>query len=310
MRIFCGNAHHQLGHAICKHLQVDAGRCEVGHFADGETKVRILDDVRGLDVFVVQPTCPPHVNDSLMELLVMADALRRASARRVTAVVPYYGYARQDRKHEGRVPITAKLVANLLTGAGISRVICMDLHATQIQGFFDIPLDHLYSMPVLVQYLKEKRYTKPVIMSPDVGSMKMADSYARRLGGSLAVVEKKRLTDTDIETGVVIGDIEGRDVVIVDDMISTAGSMAGGVTAARAFGAKSVTVCATHGLFVGPAWERLAEAAPDEIVVTDTVPIRAGCPEGLKLTVLSVAELLGEAIIRIHRNKSVSLLFV
>lgn len=310
MRIFCGNAHPLLGQAICRHLQIDAGRCEVGHFADGETKVRILDDVRGLDVFVVQPTCPPHVNDSLMELLVMADALRRASARRVTAVVPYYGYARQDRKHEGRVPITAKLVANLLTGAGISRVICMDLHATQIQGFFDIPLDHLYSMPVLVQYLKGKGYVDPVIMSPDVGSMKMADSYARRLGGSLAVVEKKRLNDTEIETGVVIGDIHGRDVIIVDDMISTAGSMAGGVTAARAFGAKSVTVCATHGLFVGPAWERLTKAAPDEIVVTDTVPIQAGCPETLRLTVLSISELLGEAIIRIHRNKSVSLLFV
>lgn len=309
MRIFCGNAHPQLGQAICRHLQIDAGRCEVGHFADGETKVRILDDVRGLDVFVVQPTCPPHVNDSLMELLVMADALRRASARRVTAVVPYYGYARQDRKHEGRVPITAKLVANLLTGAGISRVICMDLHATQIQGFFDIPLDHLYSMPVQVQYLKEKQFVNPVVMSPDVGSMKMADSYARRLGGSLAVVEKKRLNDTDIETGVVIGDIRGRNVIIVDDMISTAGSMAGGVKAARTYGAASVTVCATHGLFVGPAWERLLEAAPDEIVVTDTVPIRAGWPDTLRLTVLSVAELLGEAIIRIHRNKSVSLLF-
>ncbi len=309
MRIFTGNAHPELGHAICRHLQVDMGRAEVGRFADGETKVRILDDVRGLDCFIVQPTCDPS-NQNLMELLIMVDALRRASTRRVTAVMPYFGYARQDRKHEGRVPITAKLVANLIVAAGVDRVLCMDLHASQIQGFFDIPVDHLFSLPVITDYLRLKRMEELVVMSPDIGSIKMADAYARRLGGSLAVVEKRRLSDTEVEMGYVIGDIEGKNVVIVDDMISTAGSMGGAVQTARKHGAATVTVASTHGLFCGKAYENLRAAAPDEIVVTDTVPQDGRRSGDVNVTVLSVAELLGEAISRIHRNKSVSLLFV
>ncbi|MBN2711733.1 MAG: ribose-phosphate pyrophosphokinase [Planctomycetes bacterium] len=308
MRIFTGNAHRELGNEICKHLGTELGRCEVNTFADGETSVKILDDIRGLHVFIIQPTCPP-ANQHLMELLIMVDALRRASAHKITAVIPYYGYARQDRKHAGRVPITAKLVANLLTTSGVDRVLCMDLHATQIQGFFDIPLDHLFSAPVIVDYLKAKEIDNPVVMSPDIGNIKMAYSFSKRLEGDLAVVEKRRLSDTEIEHGYVIGQIKDRDVIIVDDMIASAGSMASAVEIARNHGAKSVIVGASHGLFVGPAFERLKKAAPDEVIVTNTVPQREA-PEGVNLTVLSVAPLLGEAINRIHRNKSVSLLFV
>jgi ribose-phosphate pyrophosphokinase len=270
--------------------------------------VRILDDVRGLEAFVVQSLSRP-VNESLMELLVMIDALRRASAKRICAVVPYYAYARQDRKHAGRVPITAKLVANLLTAAGAERVLAMDLHATQIQGFFDIPLDHLYAAPVISDYLRQKGLDRPVLMSPDIGSIKRADGFARRLGGELAVVEKRRLGESEVETGHVIGDIQDRDVIIVDDMISTAGSISEAIRTAREHGARTVTAAATHGVLVGPARDRLREAGPDEVIVTDTLPLAVE-PEGLPLTVLSVARLLGEAVTRIHRNKSVSLLFV
>ncbi len=309
MRILTGNANPALARAICEYLKVDLGRCEVGRFPDGETKVRILDDVRGSDVFVVQPTCPP-ANEHLMELLIVVDAARRASARRVTAVVPYYGYARQDRKHQGRVPITAKLVANQLATAGCDRVLCMDLHATQIQGFFDIPMDHLYAAPVLMEHVHKRGFERPVIMSPDIGSLKMADAIAQRLNGELAVVEKRRVSDVDIQTGHVIGDVKNRPVVIVDDMIASAGSMAGAIRVARENGASDVLALATHGLFVGPAFERLREAGPDEVIVTDTVPQRPDVAEDIPLTVLSVADLLGEAISRIHRGKSVSLLFV
>ncbi len=309
MRIFTGNAHPALGEAIATHLGCSLGRCEVGRFPDGETKVRLLDDVRGLDVFFVQPTCPP-CNNNLMELMIMVDAARRASAHRITAVMPYYGYARQDRKHEGRVPITAKLTANLLTVSGVERMLCMDLHATQIQGFFDIPLDHLFAAPVVIEYLHRRAIEQPVVMSPDVGSLKRAQAFATTLGGDLAVVEKRRTGDTEIQTGHVIGEVKHRNVIIVDDMITSAGSMAGAAQVARDFGAQSVTCVATHGLFVGPAFERLRAAAPDEVIVTDTVPPPAPRPEGINLTVLSVAPLLGEAIARIHRNKSVSVLFV
>ncbi len=308
MRVFTGNANRPLGEAICQYLGADLGRCEVGQFVDNETRVRVLDDVRGLDIFVVQSTCPP-ANEHLMELMVMVDAIRRASASRITAVIPYYGYARQDRKHEGRVPITAKLVANLLTTAGVDRVLCMDLHATQIQGFFDIPLDHLYAGPVMVEYLKRKQFDAPVVMSPDIGNIKMADAFARRLGGDLAVCEKRRLSDTDVEHGYVIGEVKDRDVIIVDDMITSAGSMSSAIEVAKNNGARTVTVGASHGLFVGEAFSRLAAAAPDEVFVTDTVP-QQEATGGVKLTVLSVAPILGEAINRIHRNKSVSLLFV
>lgn len=310
MRIFSGRAHPQLGLDICKYLQIDAGLCDVNSFADGEINVHVLDDVRGLDVFVVQPTCCP-VNDNLMELLIMVDALRRASAGKITAVVPYYGYARQDRKHEGRVPITAKLVANLLTEAGVGRILCMDLHAQQIQGFFDIPVDHLYARPVIVNYLRQKNLENPVVVSPDVGSAKMALGFCKALGtNDMAIIEKRRKSGSEIEHGFVIGSIEGKDVIIVDDMISTAGSMVSAIDIARKNGAKSVTVAVSHGLFVDPAWKRLAGAAPVEIITTDTVPQHPeNAPEGVTLTVLSVAPTLAEAIVRIHHNKSVSSLF-
>ncbi len=309
MRVFCGRAHTELGDEICRHLQVAPGMCEVKSFADGEAQVKILDDVRGLDVFIVQPTCPP-VNEALMELLVMVDALRRSSARRITAVVPYYGYARQDRKHEGRVPITAKLVANLFATAGVDRMLCMDLHAQQIQGFFDIPVDHLIAKPVIANYLKKSELDNLVIVSPDVGSVKLADGFSRIFNCDFAIIEKRRKSDTEIEHGHVIGNISGKNVIIVDDMISTAGSMASAIEIAREHGAKSVRIAASHGLFVGPAWERLAAAGADEIIVTNSVPqnIQA-VPESVNFTVLSVAPTLAEAIIRIHHDKSMSPLF-
>lgn len=308
MRIFSGSSHPVLAKNICKYLGVDLGCMDLGRFPDSETKVQIMDDVRGLEAFVIQSLCQP-VNESLMELLIITDALRRASAKSICAVIPYFGYARQDRKHAGRVPITAKLVANLITTSGVDRVLTMDLHATQIQGFFDIPVDHLFAFPVLVEYLRNKHIDAPVIMSPDVGSLKMAHSFSKRLGGDLAVVEKRRMGDELVERGHVIGDIQGREVIIVDDMISTAGSISQAILAAKEMGAASVIAMASHGVFVGKSFERLRAASPDEIVVTDSIPLN-GNSEGLNLSILSVAELLGEAISRIHRKKSVSCLFV
>ena len=309
LRIFIGNAHRELGRAVCSYLKVEPGRIDVQRFPDTETKVRIIDDVRGIHAFIIQPTCPP-VNENLMELMVMVDALRRASAKTITAVIPYFGYARQDRKHEGRVPITAKLVANLIAASGVDRVLCIDLHAAQIQGFFDVKMDHLLALPALVNYLKELKLEKPVIMSPDVGSMKMADNYAKYLGCGVAVVQKRRLSDVAVETGHVIGDVADMDVVITDDMITSAGSMAAAIKTAREHGARTVRVMATHGLFVSNAFERLVEAAPTEVIVTDTVPPQTDVPPELNLHVISMAWLVGEAISCIYRNKSISLLFV
>ncbi len=308
MRIFIGNAHPGLGRAICAHMQVEPGRIDIERFPDTETKVRILDDVRGTNCYIIQPTCPP-VNENLMELLIMVDALRRASAKSITAVIPYLGYARQDRKHEGRVPITAKLVANLIAASGVNRVIALDLHAAQIQGFFDIMMDNLFAMSAMMGYIRKLDLEKPVVMSPDVGSMKMADKYAKHLGCSVAVVQKRRLSDTDVETGHVIGDVKDKDVLIADDMITSAGSMAAAIKTAREHGARTVRAMATHGLFVGNAFERLIDAAPTEIIVTDTVPPREDAPPELHLHVISTAPLLAEAISLIQRNKSISLLF-
>ncbi len=305
LKVFTGNSNGELAAAICNHLDVPLGRAEVGRFPDGETKVQVMEDVRGTDAFVVQSTCPP-VNDHLMELLIIIDALRRASAARITAVMPYYGYARQDRKHDGRVPITAKLVANLLTAAGITRVLTIDLHATQIQGFFDCPVDHLYARPVMLHYLRGKRLDGLVVVSPDVGGMKMADAYARRLGGRLAVIEKRRVNGNHVDRGHVIGDVKGRNVLILDDMISTGGSICQAIQTCREYGARSVIAAATHPLFCGPAFERFEQADVSEILVTDSVPLKSEAPEALNLKVLSVSGLLGEAIIRIHENRSVS----
>ncbi|MHC4870559.1 MAG: ribose-phosphate diphosphokinase [Planctomycetota bacterium] len=308
MRIFSGSAHPQLATDICSFLEVEQGKIILEKFPDSETKVQILDNVRGLEAFVVQSLCRP-VNESLMELLVIVDALRRASARSICAVVPYYAYARQDRKHKGRVPITAKLVANLMATAGVDRILTMNLHATQIQGFFDIPVDHLFSSPVHCEYLSNLNLKNPVVMAPDIGSVKMADSYAKRLSADLAIVEKRRTGDSEVEVGHVIGNVKDSDVVIIDDMISTGGSISEAIKIARSQGANKVFAVVTHGVLVGNSYERLREAGADEVVVTDTVPI-VNKPEGFNLKVLSVAGLLGEAVKRIHRNESVSRLFV
>ncbi|MFH0910993.1 MAG: ribose-phosphate pyrophosphokinase [Planctomycetota bacterium] len=308
MRIFSGSAHPRLAEGIGRHLGIELGRIVLGHFPDSETKVQVLDDVRGREAFVVQSLCRP-VNESLMELLIIVDALRRASASSICAVIPYFAYARQDRKHAGRVPITAKLVANLITTSGVNRVLTMDLHASQIQGFFDIPVDHLYAAPVHIEYLMKRGLEKPVILAPDIGGVKMAGAFAKRLGGDLAILQKERMNDHEVRCGHVIGEIEGRDVVIVDDVISTASTASEATKVVRANGAKRIIVLATHGILAESAFARLSEAAPDEIVLTDTIPM-GNPPKNLPLTVLSVAGLLGDAVIRIHRNQSVSSLFL
>ncbi|MBN1808726.1 MAG: ribose-phosphate pyrophosphokinase [Planctomycetes bacterium] len=308
LKIFSGSAHPRLTEAICRYIGLDVASIEIGRFPDGETKIKVHADVRGDDCFVIQPTSFP-ANENLMELLIIIDALSRASAARITAVIPYYGYARQDRKHEGRVPITAKLVANLLVTAGVDRLICVDLHASQIQGFFDIPVDHLITSPLLLSRIKELGLDRIVVMSPDPGSIKRASAIAIALGTELALVDKRRISDDVVEKGYIVGDLDGKDAIIVDDMISTGGSLAQAIASARDHGARSVTAAATHAVFCGPAHQRLLQAAPDEVIVTDTVPVDPSFVEGVKLTVLSTASLIGEAIRRIHFNQSVSAIF-
>ncbi len=309
LRIFGGTSSQNLTGRIARYLDIEVGRAHVGRFPDGETLVKLDDDVRGRDCFVVQSTCPP-VNDTLMELLIFIDCLRRASARRITAVVPYFGYARQDRKTEGRTPITAKLVANMIAQAGAQRVLTMDLHADQIQGFFDLPLDHLTAEPVITGHFKKHGLGKIVTVSPDVGNMKKANSYASRLGGDFAVIDKRRRDGDSIEMVNLIGDVRDRDVLIFDDMITTAGTVCGAARFLRDRGAKSVTVSATHPIFATPAVDRLLGSGIDHICVTDTIPLSSDARERLSnITVLSVAELMGEAIRRIHRNESVSAMF-
>ncbi len=305
MRIVSGNANRPLAEAIAKHLGLRLGEMTCGRFPDGEVKVQVHEDVRGADVFVVQPTIS---NDFLMELLVIADALRRASAARVTAVVPYFGYARQDRKHEGRVPITAKLVANLMTTSGIGRVLTVDLHAQQIQGFFDVPVDHLIARPVQLEYLASLKLANPVVVCPDTGSIKMADKMAKALGYPLAIIDKRRTGDATTEVAAVIGEIGSRDVILVDDMITTAGSMTNAIATVRKFGAKKVIPVVTHAVLCGDAYERLAKAQFDELVVTDSLPLKRQFAD-LPIRVLPLAKLLGDAIQRIHTNQSVSALF-
>lgn len=310
LTVFACNGNPVLAERICDYLGVSLGKATVARFPDGEINLRIEQDVRGRDIFIVQPTCPP-VNDNLMELLVMVDAARRASALRITAVIPYYGYARKDRKEEGRVPITAKLAANMITGAGVDRVLAVDLHATQIQGFFDIPVDHLFSVPVMVEYFQAQAIPEFVICTPDVGGIRMARAFSTNLGAGLAVVDKRRLTPETSEVGFVIGDVEGSNVLLVDDMITTAGSLTGAARVLREHGAKSVRAAAAHGLFCGPACERIEASCIEDIVVTDTVPLKENARAlGARIKVLSVSGLLGEAIRRIHMNLSVSSLFV
>ncbi|MEK7387851.1 MAG: ribose-phosphate pyrophosphokinase [candidate division NC10 bacterium] len=307
LAILSGNANRELAKAICRELKVPLADSFVGRFSEGEIRVKINENVRGKDVFIIQPTCPP-TNDNLMELLVMLDAVRRASARRVTAVIPYYGYARQDRKDQPRVPITAKLVANLITTAGADRVLTMDLHAGQIQGFFDIPLDHLYAIAVFEQYIRRKRLRPIVVISPDVGGIKLARAYAKRFKASLAVVDKRRNSPESTEVMHILGDVKGKVALLVDDLVATASSLVEAANAVDRAGATAVYACVTHPILSGPARQRIAGSCLKELIVTNTIPMdRAKRQE--KITVLSVAPLLSEAIRRIHYELSISVLF-
>ncbi len=306
--ILQGNAHPELANAIAGFLDTPLGKSRITRFSDGESFCEIDENVRGVDAFVIQPTCSP-VNDTIMELLIMCDALRRASAASITAVIPYYGYARQDRKVAPRTPITSKLVADLLTAAGITRVVSMDLHAGQIQGFFNIPFDHLYAMPVLIEELRKSHNSSAVFVSPDAGGVERARAYSKRLNAQLAIVDKRRERVNVAEVMNLIGDVKGRDCIIVDDMIDTAGTLTGAARALHDGGARSIIACASHGVLSGPAIERISRSPLSEVIVTDTMPLSAeakGCP---KIRQVSIARLLGEAIKRIHSSDSVSSLF-
>lgn len=309
LKVFGGSSNLALVDRIAEVLHIQAGRAKIDRFPDGETIIKLEDDVRGRDCFVVQSTCPP-VNEHLMELLIMIDCLRRASARRITAVIPYFGYARQDRKAEGRTPITAKLVANLISTAGAHRVLAMDLHAEQIQGFFDLPVDHLTAMPVIAEHVANLGLKDCVVASPDVGNVKQARAYAQHLHAELAVIDKRRLGGDRTVAARVIGDVEGKTVLLFDDMITTGGTASEGVRILREHGAKQFLLAATHAVFAGQAVERIQQAKVDWLCVTDTIPLRGEVRQALpQITVLSVAELLGEAIRRIHLDQSVSAMF-
>jgi ribose-phosphate pyrophosphokinase len=307
LAVFCGSANRPLAKRVCDYLNLPVGNLEVGRFPDGEIDLKVMEDVRGADVYVIQPTCPP-VNEHIMELLILIDCLRRASAERITAVIPYFGYARQDRKAEGRVPISAKLVANLITASGATRALAVDLHAAQIQGFFDIPVDHLYAAPVLVEHFRRLSLADLTVVSPDVGGIKMARAYAKRLGAGLAICDKRRSGPAETEVMHVIGDVSGRNVVLVDDMISTGTSIVEAARACLNNGSKDIYICATHAVMAGKAVEKLQKAPVKEVVVTDTIPLDG--KELSNLKVLSIANLLGEAIRRIHHSESVSSLFL
>jgi len=309
IKIFGGSGNPALVDEICLSLGLPRGNAKVDRFPDGETLIKLDEDVRGRDCFVVQSTCPP-VNENLMELLIFCDSLRRASAMRITAVIPYFGYARQDRKAEGRTPITAKLVANLISEAGAHRVLAMDLHADQIQGFFDIPVDHLSAIPVVVEYIKSLNMKDAIVVSPDVGNVKRANLYADRLHAEMAVLDKRRLGGDSIVTSRVIGDVKDKTVLIFDDMITTGGTASEAIRILRENGARQFLVGATHGVFAQPALDRLVKAKIEHICVTNTIPISKNIGKRLpQLKVLSVAQLLGEAICRIHLNQSISALF-
>lgn len=308
-KIFTGTANVTLSKAIADHLGTELCRAEVRRFSDGEIFVEIQESVRGTDVFVIQPTCHP-VNDHLMELLIMIDALRRSSTRSITAVIPYYGYARQDRKVQSRVPISAKLVADLLTAAGVSRVVAMDLHAGQIQGFFNIPFDHLFATPVLLQYIRQNySIDETVIVSPDAGGVERARAFAKRLNVNLAIIDKRRPRPNEVQALNLIGDVKGKRVILVDDMIDTAGTLIQSVQVLFDSGASSVSAACTHGVFSGQAFERMRDSRLEEVVCTDTIPLSAAMSQLPTVKCLSVAPLLAEAIRRIHGFESVSSLF-
>ena len=308
MKIFAGNANKKMAEEICEYLDVPLAKAEVKKFSDGEISVEIGENVRGADVFVVQPTCPP-VNDHLMELIIMVDALRRASARRITAVLPYYGYARQDRKVRPRVPITSKAVAEMLMAVGTRRVLCMDLHAGQIQGFFNIPVDHLYAAPVLLKYIRET-FKDVVMVSPDAGGVERTRAFAKRLNAELAIIDKRRERANECEAMHVIGDVSGKTAVLLDDMVDTAGTLCGAAEKLIEMGAKEVHACCSHPVLSGPAIERLEKSCIKSLVVTNSIPLRGDAMNSEKIKVLSVSALLGEAIRRINSEDSVSYLFV
>jgi len=309
LTIFTGNANPELAQSICRYVDTPLGDAEVTRFADGEIYVEIKENVRGVNCFVVQPTCSP-VNDNLMELLVMIDALKRASAGSIVAVIPYFGYARQDRKSKPRTPISARLVADLLTAAGVDRVVAIDLHAGQIQGFFNIPVDHLYGMPVLMESLRSRFTSEAVIVSPDAGGVERARAYSKRLGSSLAIIDKRRPAPNVSQVVNIIGDVRGRDAIIVDDMIDTAGTLTAAAQAVMEQGARNVYACATHAVLSNPAIERIMASPLKELITTDTVTPRAVVTNCPKVKILSVAKLLGEAVKRIHHGDSISSLFI
>jgi ribose-phosphate pyrophosphokinase len=309
LKVFSGSAHPQLTREIADFLGIPVGQARLRRFPDSEVSFQIDENIRGTDVFIVQPTCNP-VDQHLMELLVMIDAFRRSSASRITAVIPYYGYARQDRKDKPRVPISAKLVANLLSAAGTNRVLTMDLHKAQIQGFFDIPVDHLFAAPVIVEYLSRVQYPRLTIVSPDAGGAERARAYAKRLDAELAVVDKRRSEDGSAEVMNVIGDVDGRTCILQDDIIDTAGTIQKAASALKAAGAERVLACAVHGVLSGPAIDRIEKSPVDQLVVTNSIPLRDEGQACKKVVVLSVARLLGQAIRNIHEETSVSTLFV
>ena len=309
IKIISGNSNPSLSQAIAKHIGINLAKASLKRFSDGEINLEIDENVRGCDVFVIQSTCPPS-NDNYMELFVIFDALKRASAARITAVMPYYGYARQDRKVAPRAPITAKLMANLITAAGANRVLSIDLHAGQIQGFFDIPVDHLFSKPVLVNYLKESVQGDLVIVSPDAGGVERARSFAKKLDCGVAFIDKRRTGPNVAQALNLVGEVSGKDVVILDDLIDTAGTLTQAVDTLLKNGAKKVSACATHPVLSGPAIKRIMESQLQEVVVTDTIPLSAEAKACGKIKQLTVAPLLAEAIKRIHENDSVSSLFI
>jgi len=304
--LIAGTAHRELAESVSRELDVPLANAHVARFPDGEFDIKVFDDIRGADVFVLQPTCPP-VNENWVQLLLLLDCLRRASAGRMTAVMPYYGYARKDRKDEGRVPISAKVLANTLVGAGADRVLTVDMHAAQIQGFYDIPVDHLYAKPVLLRAVQALKVEDPVIVTPDVGGIKMARSWAKAMGADLAIVDKRRISGSEIAVEHVIGEVEGRNVIIVDDMISTGGSISEAARIVRREGARKIVLAVSHAVFCGPAIERLDACPADKILATDSIPLHGRAPANLE--VVSIAPLLARAIHNIHRCESVSSLF-
>jgi len=309
LKVFSGSAHPQLTKEIADFLGIAVGQARLRRFPDSEVSFQIDENIRGTDVFIVQPTSNP-VDEHLMEMLIMVDAFRRSSAARITAVIPYYGYARQDRKDKPRVPISAKLVANLLSAAGTNRVLTMDLHKAQIQGFFDIPVDHLFAAPVIIEYLSRLNYPKLTIVSPDAGGAERARAYAKRIDAELAIIDKRRSEDGSAEVMNVIGDVQGRTCILQDDIIDTAGTIQKGASALKAAGAERVLACAVHGVLSGPAIDRIENSPLDQLIVTNTIPLGSNAQQCRKIVVLSVARLLGQAIRSIHEETSVSSLFV